>query len=152
MTIQAKIKKQNVGPEQNAFAGQKKSPSEKALASALGPSLPLWNQLICDLMQELKLDTAEWHTGAIKLGWSMRLQLNKRNIVYLGPRQGWFVAAFALGDKAVAAARKAVLPADAIRIINESKRYAEGTAVRIDLKNLQDLEMVKTLARIKIEN
>ena len=152
MTTAAGKKRQNIAPEQNAFAGQKKSPMEKSLASALDQTLPLWNQLIADLKQQLNIDTAEWHTASIKLGWSMRLQLKKRNIVYLGPREGWFVAAFALGDKAVAAARKRALPAEVIRIIAESKRYAEGTAVRIDVKNPQDVETVKVLAKIKIDN
>ena len=152
MTALSKAKTMNAAPEQNAFAGQKKSPTEKALASALGTTLPLWNRLIADLKHELHIDTAEWHTGSIKLGWSMRLQLNKRNIVYLGPRQGWFVAAFVLGDKAVATARKTALPVAAIQNISNSKHYAEGTAVRIDVKDSQDLEIVKTLAKIKIEN
>lgn len=151
MTLQGG-KKQNDASEQNAFAGQKKCPTEKAVASALGSTLPLWNQLIADLKKKLNIDTAEWHSGSVKLGWSMRLQLNKRNIVYLSPRQGWFVAACVLGDKAVAAARKSALPPAVIQNISDSKRYAEGTAVRIDVKNPQDLETVKTLAKIKIEN
>ncbi|HTS04789.1 MAG TPA: DUF3788 family protein [Candidatus Eisenbacteria bacterium] len=152
MTTVAGTKKQSITPGQNAFAGQKKSPTGKALASVLDQTLPLWNQLIADLKTERNIDTAEWHTGSVKLGWSMRLQLNQRNIVYLGPRQGWFVAAFVLGDKAVAAARNSALPAEVIKNINNSKRYAEGTAVRIDMKNPQDLQTVKILAKIKIEN
>jgi uncharacterized protein DUF3788 len=80
------------------------------------------------------------------------LQLKKRNIVYLGPRQGYFVAAFALGDRAVAAARNSGLPPEVMRNINESKRYAEGTAIRIDVKKRADVNVVKMLAKTKIEN
>jgi len=152
MTSQVKLKKQNTAPRQNAFAGQKRCPTDKELAAALGPTRALWNQLISQIKQELNIDTADWHTGSVKLGWSMRLQLKKRNIVYLGPRPGWFVAAFALGDKAVAAARKSALPPDVVKTIDNSRRYAEGTAVRIDVKTAKDLEVVKTLAKIKIEN
>jgi uncharacterized protein DUF3788 len=148
----SKVKKNSSPPEKNAFAGRKKAPAQKDLATALGATLPLWNQLITEIKHELHIDTAEWHSGSIKLGWSMRLQREKRNIVYLGPRQGWFVAAFALGDKAVAAARKSTIPPDAVENINNSKRYAEGTAVRIDVKSAQDLETVKLLARIKIDH
>ncbi len=50
------------------------------------------------------------------------------------------------------AARKTDLPADIIQNINESKRYAEGTAVRIDVKKPSDVEAVKILSKIKIEN
>jgi uncharacterized protein DUF3788 len=137
---------------QNAFAGRVQRPSEKALASVLGATHALWKRLVKDLKRELKLDAAEWHTASVKLGWSLRLQLKKRNIVYLGPREGGFLAAFVLGDKAVAIARESMLPADVLKIIADAKRYAEGTAVRIEVKQPADLEVVKTLARIKIEN
>jgi len=136
----------------NAFAGRTTKPTETALASALGPSLALWKQLVTEMKRDLKIDAAEWHTGSVKLGWSLRMQLKRRNIVYLGPRQGWFMAAFALGDKAIAVARKIDLPADVVKIINESKRYAEGTAVRIEVRGEEDIQVVKKLAKIKIGN
>ena len=88
----------------------------------------------------------------MKYGWSYRLQLKKRNIVYLGPRIGLFVAAFALGDKAVAAARESGLPARVLKMLAEAQRYAEGTALRIEVSKPEDLDVVKTLARIKVEN
>ena len=103
-------------------------------------------------MEDLKLDTAEWHSSSVKLGWSLRLQVKKRNIVYLGPRGGCFLAAFALGDRAVAVARKSELPARVIKLIAEAKRYAEGTAVRIEVRDAADVHVVKLLARIKLEN
>lgn len=138
--------------DQNAFAGQAKKPTEEALASALGESYSLWQTLVADLKHELKLDAPEWHSSSIKLGWSLRLQLKKRNIVYLGPRKGYFVAAFALGDKAVGAAQKSKLPARVLKMIDEAKRYAEGTAVRIEVRGDEDVKVVKTLAQIKIDN
>lgn len=152
MTAVSKSKEQSAAPIENAFAGQKVRPTEKAVATVLGSTLPLWKRLVGELKEELKIDTAEWHTSSAKYGWSLRLQLKNRNIVYLDPRQGWFVAAFALGDRAVIAARGSDLPADVIQNVNESRRYAEGTAVRIDVKTSGDVEVVKTLARIKIEN
>ena len=39
-----------------------------------------------------------------------------------------------------------------LRLIVESKRYPEGTAVRIDVRSESDLQTVKKLAKIKIEN
>lgn len=152
MTAVAKAKERNASPIENAFAGRSDPPTEKTLAEALGPTLPLWKGLVADLREALKIDLVEWHSTSAKYGWSLRLQLKKRNIVYLGPRQGWFVAAFALGDRAVAVARKSDLPQEVIQNINTSKRYAEGTAVRIDVKTPADVEVVKILSKIKIEN
>jgi hypothetical protein len=57
---------------------------------------------------------------------------------------------FALGDKAVQAARQSRLPQRVIRMINEARRYAEGTGIRIEMKKPKDIEIAKQLAAIKL--
>ena len=148
----AKPRKKSTPASQNAFAGQVECPAQKAVESALGRSSALWKQLVAELKRDLGLDSEEWNSSGVKYGWSLRLQLKKRNIVYLGPRLGSFVAAFVLGDKGVAAARKSDLPANVLAMIADAKRYAEGTPVRIEVLKPEDLECVKLLARIKVEN
>jgi uncharacterized protein DUF3788 len=147
-----KAKKQSGAISQNAFAGQAEQPTQKAVESALGNSCVLWKHLVAQLKQELKLDGEEWNSSGLKYGWSFRLQLKKRNIVYLGPRSGLFMASFVLGDKAIAVARKSNLPAYVLKMIAEAKRYGEGTFVRIEVSKPEDLVPVKTLAKIKVEN
>ena len=93
---------------ENAFAGWATQPTERELASVLRDSYLLWHSLVAELKTELKLDRQEWNSYSAKAGWSLRLQSKKRNIVYLSPRTGSFLASFALGDKAVAAARNSV--------------------------------------------
>jgi hypothetical protein len=117
----------------------------------LGTADLLWKSLIRDLRRDLNLDAEEWNSSSIRAGWSLRLKLNKRNIVYLAPSTGSFLASFALGDKAVAEARRRELPAGVQKIIDQAKRYAEGTAVRVEVHTAQDANVVKTPARIKTE-
>jgi len=136
----------------NVFAGQAKQPTDAQLAAAIGDYYELWQHLVTDLKNELAIDTAEWHTSSVKLGWSLRVQAKKRNIVYLGPRDGCFLVSFILGDKAIAAARKSGLDPTVLRLIAGSKRYPEGTAVRIEVRSESDLQTVKKLAKIKIVN
>ncbi len=136
----------------NAFVGQSKRPTEKQLASVLGESHALWRRLVADLKRELKLDKEEWNSYSVKAGWSLRLQLKKRNIVYLSPGDGCFLASFALGDKALAAARKSMLPRSVLKIMNEAKRYAEGSAIRLEVRGSEEVDAVKALAKIKIDN
>jgi hypothetical protein len=147
-----KAKKQSGAISQNAFAGQAEQPTQKAVESALGNSWVLWKQLVAERKQEQNLDGEEWNSSGLKYGWSFRLQLKRRNIVYLGPRSGSFVASFVLGDKAIAVARKSRLPAYVLKMIAEAKRYGEGTPVRIEVSKPEDLEPVKTLAKMKVEN
>jgi Protein of unknown function (DUF3788) len=135
---------------QNAFIGQAETPTEEDLSAALGNSYPLWKDLVADLKRELALDKEEWNTYSSKAGWSLRLQRKKRNIVYLSPAEGSFLASFILGDKAIAAAAK--LPTPMRDLIAAGKRYPEGTAIRIEVHNAKDLAMVKVLAKLKLEN
>jgi len=136
----------------NAFAGRAKRPTELQLASVLGPTDALWHGLITELRRDLALDAEEWNSSSVKGGWSLRLQRKKRNIVYLAPRRGWFLASFVLGDEAIAAARKSKLPPRVLKIIDPAKRYPEGRAVRIEVHDAQDADVVKTPAKIKLEN
>jgi hypothetical protein len=135
----------------NAFIGQAKEPTDRELAAALGAARALWDQLVAELTAEHKL-TREWNSYSVKAGWSLRLKREARNIVYLSPSQCGFMASFALGDKAIQATRASKFPKHVLKIIAEAKKYAEGTAVRIVVNGLEDVAVVKNLAKIKLEN
>jgi hypothetical protein len=134
----------------NAFIGKPKPPTGAELTAALGQARPLWDRLLAGLADEHNLTVQEWNSYSPKAGWSLRLKLKERNIVYLTPCQGCFRVSFVLGDKAVAAARQSNLPAGVIKTINEAKRYAEGTGIRLEMKKPKDIEIVKQLATIKL--
>jgi Protein of unknown function (DUF3788) len=136
----------------NAFIGKAERPTDEDLTAALGPAKTAWDRLIDDLAEECGIVGQEWNSYSRMAGWSLRLKREQRNIVYLSPRQGSFLVSFALGDKAVQAARQSKLPPRVIKIINEAKRYAEGTGVRLEVKTSKDIAAVKMLAAIKLEN
>lgn len=130
---------------QNAFIGKGQCPTDKELDEALGPARRLWDELVRDT-------PTEWNSYSVKAGWSLRLKQGQRNIVYLSPGRGCFLASFALGDKAVQAARQSGLPPRVLRIIDEARRYAEGTAVRVGVRNAADLPIVRKLMAAKTAN
>ena len=134
----------------NAFIGKPKPPTNSELASELGDRKAFWDELVNKLSKQHKL-AREWNSYSKKAGWALRLKRGDRNIVHLSPSRGGFRASFVLGDKAVAAARKSGLPPRIIKLINEAKRYAEGTAVRVEVNNSEDVAIVKQLTFIKLE-
>lgn len=134
----------------NAFIGRKAQPSAKDLASVLGDSLDVWKELTTWLTGK-GISANEWHSVSPKYGWALRPRLKSRNILYLGPCSGCFRASFILGDKAVAAALASDLPKTVLKEIKGSKRYAEGTGVRLLVKGSEDLAAIRTLVDIKLK-
>ena len=137
---------------ENAFLGKKEEPTATELESALGPTFKLWKDLIDWLTNEAGVNTQEWSSISPKYGWALRMKLKKRTIVYLGPCAGCFRTSFVLGDRAVAAARASGLKQSIIREIEGSRRYAEGTGVRLIIRAPRDLVAVHKLAQIKLAN
>lgn len=136
----------------NAFTGKSHPPTDAELTEALGAARKLWDQLLTGLAAEYQLTDHEWNSYSPKAGWSLRLKRRSRNIVYFGPCKGAFRVAFVLGDKAMAAARQSHLPPGVVKMLNEAKRYAEGTAIYFEPVKAKDLKTVLQLARIKLTN
>jgi Protein of unknown function (DUF3788) len=135
----------------NAFIGKTEQPTPEELTAALGASEDLWKELVQWMATELGATIQEWK-GVVpkKYGWSLRLKIKARNIVYLGPSKGCFSVAFALGDRALKAAKEAHLPAAVTKVLAEAPRYPEGTGVRLVVKTARDLPAIRKLAEIKV--
>ena len=137
----------------NAFIGREDLPSGKEVSAALGSTAAIWSELIFWLTaQGIACTDAEWHSISPKYGWALRPVLKKRTILYMAPCDGCFRASFVLGDKAVAAARASDLPKSVLKTIAESRRYAEGTGVRLLVQQPNDLAAVRSLVEIKLKN
>ena len=135
----------------NAFIGKSAQPTSEEVSAALGSTAEVWKQLL-DWLAEQGVADQEWKSSSPKYGWSLRMKLKKRTIVYLGPCDGCFRVAFVLGDRAVAATRKSDLSKSALKLLDEAPRYAEGTGVRLMVKASEDLADVRKLALVKLAN
>jgi hypothetical protein len=136
----------------NAFIGKSEQPGDSELSAALGASRVLWDKLLAELSKEQLITGWEWHSYSVKAGWSLRLQRKERNILYMVPRSGGFLAAFVFGDKALAAIRAGKFPPTVMELIASARKYAEGTGVRLEVKGPKDIAIVKKLAAIKVAN
>jgi hypothetical protein len=136
---------------QNAFLGKVDPPTDAEVSTALGQAAEVWKQLV-DWFAEQGVTDSEWKSYSTKAGWALLLKRKKRTIVYLAPCPGCVRVAFVLGDRAVAAARQSDLPKAVLKIIEEAPHYAEGTGIRVIIKNAEDLELIRRLALIKLAN
>jgi hypothetical protein len=135
----------------NAFIGRAEQPSTEEISAALGPTDGLWKELVAWLAEQ-GVAGQEWRSYSSKAGWSLRLKIKKRNIIYLSPCSGCFRVALIFGDKAVAAARQSSLSKSTLKLIDAAPRYPEGTGIRLTVKGTKDLAAIRKLALIKLAN
>ena len=88
----------------------------------------------------------------MKSGWVLVPKCKTRTVCYLFPAEGFFTAAFVLGEKAVDAARKSTLPKKILDAMEEAKPYAEGRGFYVRAAKPADLKHLITLATIKMES
>ena len=130
----------------NAFIGSRHPPTDDELTTQLGAARALWDEVIASLA----LPVREWNSYSPKAGWSLKLKLGKRTIVYLSPCQGSFRVAFILGAKAVAAAHASKVSKSLLKLIDESPKYPEGTGVRLEITSRKNLPAIQKLAALKM--
>lgn len=133
----------------SALDEKARHPTEDQLRAVLGRSYGSWIKLLALIAERINPATEVWKFST---GWSLRVLHKDRVIVYLIPQQNQFLASFALGEKAVAAARAARLSAAVLRIIDDAPRYAEGRGVRIPVRGSRQLTTLARLAQIKRES
>ncbi len=136
----------------SAFDDKSKKPGEEDLAATLGNAFSLWNELISLVSSRFAPLSMEWGYASKSTGWGLRLKTEKRAILYMTPCEGYFLASFALGEKAVKAAHASDLPRSVLEAIDNAKKYAEGRGVRLEVRSAGDVRSVEKLAVIKMAN
>jgi hypothetical protein len=136
----------------SAFDNKTRAPNWEELQRVLGRSSTAWQTLTEWLAERFQPLGEEWVFASKKWGWSLRLKQKKRAILYLTPCEKHFLVGLVLGEKAVAAALKMKLPAGLPRQIKTAERFAEGRAIRLEIRYKKDLEGVRLLADAKMSN
>jgi hypothetical protein len=136
----------------SAFLERNSPPDEPKLVSVLGEVHALWKRLRHDLAREYAPLTEVWTWSGRTGGWLLKLSSRQRTLVYLIPGESRFMASFALGESACAAAAKSGLPAPLLQNIATAPRFVEGRGVRIVVHEAKDLAGVLAVAALKMEN
>ncbi len=134
------------------FDDKSKKPQASDLKRTLSRTGTHWDNLIAHIASEYPPLDKTWGFSGANWGWSLRLKQKKRTVLYMTPCKGYFLVGFALGERAVKAAQGSTLPDSVLTVIDGAKKYAEGKAVRIEIKNKKDFENAKRLSSIKMAN
>jgi hypothetical protein len=136
----------------SAFDDKSHPPQPSELEATLGVASVSWNRLTAALEKRFDPVKFEWGFTSKTTGWGMRVKTEKRTILYMTPRRGYFLASFALGEKAVKAAHQSGLSDTVLKVIDGSKKFAEGRGVRLEVRTKSDVSNVERLALIKMAN
>ena len=134
------------------FGDRESEPAHDQLQATLGATAPLWDEIRARIARDHDPVVEEWIFPGMKWGWALRLKRKKRAVVYLTPCDGYFVAGTALGEKAIDAARDAGYPDELLDLIDAAPRYPEGSAVRIEVRSMDDVDSVERVAAVKMAN
>ena len=137
----------------SAFGDKSKQPTEEDLKVTLGNTYVHWHSLQKQITS-LYTASPEWGFATKNTGWGLRLRAEKgkRVVLYMTPCKGYFLASFALGEKAVKAAHESDLPLAVLEIIDGSKKYAEGRGVRLEVRSPEDVLNIVKLASSQMAN
>jgi hypothetical protein len=136
----------------SAFDDKSRPPQDAELEATLKRSWVAWNQLRELIAARFPALSEEWGFTSKSTGWGLRLKQKQRTILYMTPREGHFLASFALGENAVKAAHASDLPESVLAVIDAAKKYAEGRGVRLEVRSAKDVQSVEKLAICKMES
>lgn len=126
------------------------TPDDQQLKIALGSTYSLW-ETIKEKVKVLEPSSIEnWHFSGQKFGWSYRISDTKRVLIYLLPRERYFKVAMVFGDKAVESITQSDIAPQIVKELLETKKYAEGRGIRLDVRDENALTDIFKLLEIKI--
>ena len=125
-------------------------PNDKMLLSELATTKIYFDKICEFIKNEYGGLKPEWKYYNKKSGWILKLINKKRNVLFIVPCDKYFRAAFTFGDKAAEIVFNSKLPEKIKKELFETKKYAEGRTIQIDVKNENDLKSILSLIQIKL--
>jgi len=134
------------------FTDKTAKPSENDLKIALGEKYKFWNELFSFTLEKFPEASFDWHFSGQKFGWGFRISDKKRVLVYLLPRDQFFKVGLVFGEKAFEEVCNSSISETLITELKNTKKYAEGRGIRIDIRNDSFISDLKKLIEIRIKH
>jgi hypothetical protein len=138
--------------EPSIFPDKTKIPDDLMLREALGAVYSAWMEIRDYVFRVYPKSAEEWNSPGQKYGWSFRIKDKKRAIIYLLPRDKYFLVAFVFGANATTEALASGIIKGFKSTIESARVYAEGRGFRIEVRDDAVLKDIKTLIDVKLAN
>jgi hypothetical protein len=133
------------------FMDKARIPDDLMLREALSDLHPVWMEIRDYAFRKYPNALEEWNSPGKNYGWSFRIKDKKRAIIYLLPRDKYFMVAFVFGEKATTEALASGINGEIKTTIESARVYAEGRGFRIEVRDMILVEDIKTLIDIKLK-
>lgn len=134
------------------FDDKSLKPENESLFKAFGKTAKLWKKLRHDLENEFGELIEDWKFYGQKSGWTLKLLRKKRNLFFMIPQKGFFRISLIFGDKAVSEIEASDVPEDIKEELRTARKYTEGRGIGIDVTSPEDVENIKKLVTMKLNN
>ncbi len=137
--------------EASIFTNKTEMPDDIAVSKALGDMFNVWMNIRDYVPTVYSNAIEEWNFPGKNYGWSFRIKDKKRAIIYLLPKDKYFMVAFVFGVKATGESLSSGISKDIKAIIESAKVYAEGRGFRIEVRNESIMSDIKKLIDLKLK-
>lgn len=134
------------------FCNKAEKPEAKDITEVLGAAEQLWNNVKNYISESFSETLEEWKFYGKTSGWTLLIKHKKRTILYLFPNSSFFIVSFVFGGRAVQEALASPLPSLILEKIENAISYMEGKSFQVEVRTEEDVENVKKLIHIRINN
>ena len=129
-----------------------KEPDTILLKKTVGKTYEQWQSIKEFLEENYGPTVEEWKFYNQKSGWILKLFRKKRNLLFFVAQENYFALSLVFGDRVVAVVEKSDLSGEIINQLKNARKYAEGRGISFDVKDSKDIDSIKKLLEIKINN
>ncbi len=119
-------------------------PRDEEIRARLGPAFELYRAFVGS-----GPFVPQWKYYGAKYGWSLKLFEKKRNLCFLGPKEGVLDVSFILGDRAREAALAGPADEEIAGLLRDARHYPEGWGVKVSVRDEAGLALALRLLAIK---
>lgn len=138
--------------ETSFFTDLTKTPENVDLKVAIGKLYSVWMEIRDFTFSKYPTAIEEWHVSVKKYGWFFRIKDKKRALIYLSPRQGYFIVSMVFGQKATDKILASDISQNIKTELMNSKVYIEGRVIQLNINDDLLVKDIKKLVEIKIAN
>jgi hypothetical protein len=125
-------------------------PNDEILKNELGSGRLFFDRITGHIESVYGKITPEWKFYGKSSGWILKLQTDRKNVMFVIPQKGSLIVAITLGEKAIIAALDSGLPNRIKEDFKAAKKYVEGRTIQIVVDTNEKCDSILSIIEFKM--